>query len=98
MNLEIESRYLDYIENVCKTTYQDTDKRIAVIKLVNFRTKIKESFEQIGKRVIVETDISTVMSSIETSVCNDISDLIIIGQRQAFKIVDKYINKLLKQD
>lgn len=35
---------------------------------------------------------------IETSIYNDISDLIIIGQKQAFKIVDKYIDKLLKQD
>lgn len=98
MNLETDSRYLDYIENVCKNAYQDTNKRIAIIKLVNFRTKIKESFEQIAKRVIVETDINTVMSSIETAICNDIFDLIIIGQREAFKIVDKYIDKLLKQD
>ena len=98
MNLEIESRYLDYIDATCNSIAIDKNKRVAVIKLVSFRNKIKESFEHVGKRVVTENESNSVISTIETSVYNDISDLIIIGQKQAFKIVDKYIDKLLKQD
>lgn len=98
MNLEIESRYLDYIEATCNSMAIDKNKRVAVIKLVSFRNKIKESFERIGKRIVTENNTNSVVGTIETSVYNDISDLIIIDQRQAFRIVDKYIDKLLKQD
>lgn len=98
MNLEIESRYLDYINATADSISRYENKRVAVIKLVSFRNKIKESFEHVGKKIVTESNTNSVIGTIETSIYNDISDLIIIGQKQAFKIVDKYIDKLLKQD